>query len=103
MNTRSSVPYSVVTEGALSFFKEDVPLWVIMLLIRVHHFNSRRQERYTLYLEKESLKLRVRPENIIAVLDEMASTKDLIVEKANAGLYLVLLSDDLRKNIDMLC
>jgi len=103
MKTKLSVPYAVVTEGALAFFKEDIPLWVIMLIVRIHHFNSRRQERYTLYLEKESIKLRVRPEDIVTVLEEFEKGGDFHVEKANAGLYLVVLSDELRKNIDMLC
>ena len=97
-----SVPYSVVTEGALSFFKEDIPLWAIMLIVRIHHFNSRRHERYTLYIDKESIKLRIRPSDIILLLDKLGESGDLLVEKANAGLYLVSLNGDLLKNLNML-
>jgi hypothetical protein len=99
---KQGVPYSVVTEGALSFFKEDIPLWVIMLMVRIHHFNSRKGEKYTLYIEKESVKLRVRPQDIILVLDTLSESGDLIVDKANTGLYLVTLNGTLLKNLDLL-
>ena len=103
MKTKSNVPYSVVTEGALTYFKESIPLWLIMLLIRIHHFNSRRNERYTLYVEKESIKLRVRPEDIVTALEELHEKGDLSIERANVGLYLVALSEDVLKNIDLYC
>jgi len=99
---KQGVPYSVVTEGALSYFKEDIPLWVIMLMVRIHHFNSRKGEKYTLYIEKESIKLRIRPQDIIMVLDTLSESGDLIVDKANAGLYLVTLNGTLLKNLDLL-
>jgi hypothetical protein len=98
---KQGVPYSVVTEGALGFFKEDIPLWMVMLLARIHHFNSRREEKYTLYIEKESIKLRVRPDDIIFMLEKLSDSADLLVDKANAGLYLVTLSEGLRKNMDL--
>jgi hypothetical protein len=98
---KQGVPYSVVTEGALGFFKEDIPLWVVMLLTRIHHFNSRREEKYALYIEKESIKLRVRPEDIILVLEQLKDNGDLVVDKANSGLYLVTLNEELRKNLDL--
>ena len=101
MNNQS-VPYAVVTEGALVLFKEDIPLWLVLLLVRIHHFNSRRSERYTLYIEKESIKLKTRPQDILLVLDKLTESGDLLVEKANAGLYLVSLSGDLLKNLDLL-
>lgn len=100
MNNKS-VPYSVVTEGALSFFKEDVPLWVVMLLTRVHHFNSRRDEKYTLYIDKECIKLRVRPEDILTALEKLSNCGDITVDKANAGLYLITLNSELQKNLDL--
>jgi len=101
MNNQS-VPYAVVSEGSLSFFKEDVPLWVIMLLCRIHYFNSKKNEKYTLYIDKETIKLRIRPNDILVVLDQLANDGDIIYEKANAGLYLILLSGNLLKSLDML-
>ena len=100
MNNKS-VPYSVVTEGALGFFKEDVPLWLVMLLVRIHHFNSRREEKYALYIDKECIKLRTRPEDIITALEKLKESGDLIVDKANSGLYLITLSGNLQKNLDL--
>lgn len=100
--TKSNIPYAVVSEGVLSFFKEGIPLWAIMLLVRIHHFNSRRCERYTLYLEKESIKLRVRPEDVINLIENGKSDGSLMVEKINVGLFLVSLSDKLRKELDLL-
>lgn len=97
-----NVPYAVVTEGALDYFKEDMPLWLIMLIARIHHFNSRRNERYTLYIDKESIKLRVRPDDILTALNKLSSTGDITVEKANIGLYLISLNDELAKSLDML-
>jgi len=101
MNNQS-VPYAVVSEGALSFFKEDIPLWVIMLLCRIHYFNSRKNEKYTLYIDKETIKLRIRPNDILVVLDQLSNDGDIVCEKANSGLYLILLSGDLLKNLDIL-
>lgn len=95
-----NVPYSVVTEGALSYFKEDIPLWVIMLLCRIHHFNSRKSEPYALYLDKESMKLRVRPSDIIIVIEGLSTMGDINFVKANAGLYLITMSEELLKKID---
>ena len=100
MNNKS-VPYSVVTEGALGFFKEDVPLWIVMLLVRIHHFNSRRDEKYTLYIDKECIKLRVRPEDILTALEKLSNCGDITVDKANAGLYLVTLNSELQRNLDL--
>lgn len=100
MNNKS-VPYSVVTEGALMYFKEDVPLWIVMLLVRIHHFNSRRGEKYTLYIDKECIKLRVRPEDIIGALERLSTSGDLSFDKANSGLYLVTLDVNLQKNLDL--
>lgn len=97
-----NVPYAVVTEGALDYFKEDMPLWLIMLIARIHHFNSRRNERYTLYIDKESIKLRVRPEDIFTALDRLSAAGDISVEKANIGLYLVSLNSEFIKSLDML-
>lgn len=99
---KSNIPYAVVSEGVLGFFKEGVPLWAIMLLVRIHHFNSRRCERYTLYLDKESIKLRVRPEDILLLIEKSREEGSLIVEKINAGLFLLCLSDNLRKELDLL-
>lgn len=97
-----SVPYSVVTEGALSYFKEDVPLWAVMLLMRIHHFNGRRSEKYTLYTDKECIKLRIRPADLLVMLDQLEKSGDITMEKANAGLYLVVLSAELSKSLDLL-
>lgn len=102
MKIKSSIPYAVVSEGVLTFFKEGVPLWAIMLLVRIHHFNSRRCERYTLYLEKESIKLRVRPEDLLNLIENGQEDGSLCIEKINAGLFLVSLSDNLRKELDLL-
>lgn len=99
---KQNIPYAVVSEGALNLFKEGIPVWAIMLLTRIHHFNSRRCERYTLYLEKESIKLRVRPDDIINLIDAGKDDASLLVEKINAGLFLVSLSDELRKQLDLL-
>lgn len=99
---KTNIPYAVVSEGVLGFFKEGVPLWAIMLLVRIHHFNSRRCERYTLYLEKESIKLRVRPDDILNLVENNVQDGLLRAEKINAGLYLVSLSDELRKQLDFL-
>jgi hypothetical protein len=99
---KSNIPYAVVSEGVLAFFKEGMPLWAIMLLVRIHHFNSRRCERYTLYLEKESIKLRVRPDDVINLIEKFSEDKDLLVEKINAGLFLISLSDKLKKELDAL-
>jgi len=99
---KTNIPYAVVSEGVLAFFKEGIPLWAIMLLVRIHHFNSRRCERYTLYLEKESIKLRVRPEDIVSLIEKYAEDNILVVEKINGGLFLVSLSDKLRKELDAL-
>jgi hypothetical protein len=103
MKTKTNVPYSVVTEGALAYFKEDVPLWLIMLLIRIHHFNSRREERYTLYLEKDAIKLKIPPEILLKTLEELRLMGQIEMEKANSGLYLITLNDEIRKNIDLYC
>ena len=100
MNNKS-VPYSVITEGALTYFKEDVPLWLVMLLTRIHHFNSRRNEKYTLYIDKECIKLRVRPEDIITALEKLSNGGDISFDKANAGLYLITLNRELQKNLDL--
>ena len=102
MKIKSNIPYAVISEGVLAFFKEGVPLWAIMLLVRVHHFNSRRCERYTLYLEKESIKLRVRPDDVINLIEQNKNDGLFFVEKVNAGLFLISLSDDLRKELDLL-
>ena len=99
---KTNIPYAVVSEGVLAFFKEGIPLWAIMLLVRIHHFNSRRCERYTLYLEKESIKLRVRPEDIVSLIEKYVEDGILLVEKINGGLFLVSLSDKLRKELDAL-
>jgi hypothetical protein len=99
---KTNIPYAVVSEGVLAFFKEGIPLWAIMLLVRIHHFNSRRCERYTLYLEKESIKLRVRPEDIVSLIEKYGEDSILLVEKINGGLFLVSLSDKLRKELDAL-
>lgn len=98
----TNIPYAVVTEGVLSYFKELVPLWAIMLLVRIHHFNSRRCEKYTLYLEKESIKLRVRPEDILKLIESLISEGNIDVEKVNSGLFLVALRDDMRMKLDLL-
>lgn len=102
MKQKSNVPYSVVTEGSLDFYHEDLPLWVIVLMARVHHFNSRRNEKYALYLDKDSVKLRVRPEDLIGVLAILVESGDLTVDKVNTGLYLLQLSDTILKKLDLL-
>lgn len=99
---KTNIPYAVISEGVLAFFKEGIPLWAIMLLVRIHHFNSRRCERYTLYLEKESIKLRVRPEDIVSLIEKYGEDGIMLVEKINGGLFLVSLSDKLRKELDAL-
>jgi hypothetical protein len=102
MKIKSNIPYAVVSEGVLTFFKEGVPLWAIMLIVRIHHFNSRRCEKYTLYLEKESIKLRIRPDDIINLIEQNQSDGFFLIEKVNAGLFLISLSDELRKELDLL-
>lgn len=102
MNIKSNIPYAVVSEGVLKYFKEGVPLWAIMLIVRIHHFNSRRCERYTLYLEKESIKLRVRPDDIINLIEKCKEDGSFQIERINAGLFLINLSDGLRKELDLL-
>jgi len=99
---KSNIPYAVVSEGVLAFFKEGIPLWAIMLLVRIHHFNSRRYEKYTLYLDKESIKLRVRPDDLISMIEKYGEDGILLVEKINVGLFLVSLSEKLRKELDAL-
>lgn len=96
-----NVPYSVVTQGQLGFFREDVPLWMILLLVRINHFNSRRGEKYAMHLDKESVKLRVKPDVILAALDLMEKEAELHVDRVNSGLYLVQLSEALSKELDL--
>lgn len=99
---KSNVPYSVINEGSLGFFKEDVPLWMIVLLSRVHHFNSRKQEKYALYLDKDSIKLRVKPDALILGLELLREAGDISVDKVNSGLYLIQLDEGLIKKLDLL-
>lgn len=98
---KMNVPYAVVTQGQLSFFKEDVPLWLVILLARVNHFNSKREEKYAMHLDKECIKLRVRPEVILLALDLMMQSEDLQLDRVNSGLYLVQLSEKLSKELDL--
>ena len=97
-----NVPYSVISEGSLSYFKEGIPLWTVVLMNRVHHFNSRRREKYALYLDKDSIKLRVRPDELLLTLDVLRNEGDIYVDKVNAGLYLIQMSEDLLKKLDLL-
>ena len=101
MKERSNVPYSVVNEGVLSGFSEDVPLWMIVLIMRIYHFNSRRDEKYALYMDKDCVKLRITPDVLKHGLNVMEESGDLSIDRVNAGLYLLKLSDDCVKMIDL--
>lgn len=96
-----NVPYSVVTQGQLDFFGEDVPVWMVAFLVRVNHFNSRRGEKYAMHLDKEAIRLRQRPDVILSALELMVEAAELKVDKVNSGLYLVELSEALSKSIDL--
>lgn len=98
---KMNVPYAVVTQGQLTYFKEDVPLWMVLFLTRVNHFNSKRGEKYAMHLDKESIKLRVRPDVILLALELMAESAELQLDKINSGLYLVQLSEKLSKELDL--
>jgi hypothetical protein len=98
---KMNVPYSVVTQGQLSFFKEDIPLWMVMLLVRINHFNSKRGEKYAMHLDKEAIKLRVTPDVILLAFELMTQDGELQVDKVNSGLYLVQLSEKLSKELDL--
>lgn len=98
---KMNVPYSVVTQGQLTYFREDVPLWMVMFLVRVNHFNSKRGEKYAMHLDKEAVRLRVRPDVILLALDLMVQSDELQLDKVNSGLYLVQLSEKLSKDLDL--
>lgn len=98
---KANVPYAVVTQGQLDYFGEDIPLWIIMFIVRVNHFNSKRGEKYAMHLDRECIKLRVKPEGILFALNVMAEDGELQIDKVNSGLYLVQLSEKLSKELDL--
>mgnify|MGYP003585694111 CR=1 FL=1 len=102
MKEKSNVPYSVINEGVLTSFSEDVPLWMVAFLMRVYHFNSRRNEKYALYMDKDCVKLRVSPDVLKKALDLLCESGDLTLDKVNSGLFLVQLSEKFIKDIDLM-
>lgn len=100
MKEKANIPYSVITEGVLNKINQEAPFWAVALIMRIHHFNARRNESYALYLDKESIKLRITPEVLVKMLERLKELGELSFEKVNSGLFLISLSDENKKSIE---